>query len=140
MKNEPLVVTHSYNAPPARVWQAITDPAQMRQWYFDVSDFRAEVGFTFEFTGESDDCSYLHVCEVTAVVPGKKITYSWSYPDHPGISFVTWELFEEGNGTRLVLTHSGLETFPPHKDFARSSFTEGWTYFLDNALPKFLEE
>jgi uncharacterized protein YndB with AHSA1/START domain len=139
MEKQPLVMERTYNAPVDKVWRAITDVGQMRQWYFNLDDFKPEVGFTFEFSGQSDCGDYLHFCEVTEVVDGRKITYSWSYKDYEGMSYLSWELFPEGEMTRLVLTHTGLETFPPMKDFTRESFSGGWTYFVHDALKKFLE-
>jgi len=53
MTHEPLIIERSYNASVEKVWQAITDKEQMKQWYFDVSDFKPEVGFEFTFNGEN---------------------------------------------------------------------------------------
>lgn len=140
MKNEPLVIERTYNAPADMVWNALTDSRQMQQWYFPIADFKPVVGFEFQFEGGSEQKTYLHLCKVTEVIPGKKITYSWKYQDYPGSTYVTWELFAEGKKTRVRLTHEGLESFPQdNPDFARKSFTEGWTYFLDKALPNFVE-
>src|SRR5438105_12366882 len=44
-----VVVERTLNAPIAKVWKALTDVDQMRQWYFDLRKFRPEVGFEFEF-------------------------------------------------------------------------------------------
>ncbi len=42
-------------------WQAITDPEQMRQWYFPMlPDFKAEVGFSVEFNVECEGGNFLH--------------------------------------------------------------------------------
>jgi uncharacterized protein YndB with AHSA1/START domain len=140
MKNEPLVIERTYNAPAEMVWNALTDSKQMQQWYFTIPDFKPVVGFEFQFEGGSEQETYLHLCKVTEVIPGKKITYSWKYKGYPGSSSVTWELFAEGKKTRVRLTHEGLETFPQDKpDFAKKSFTEGWTYFVDKALKNFVE-
>lgn len=139
MQTKPLVIERTYNAPVNKVWDAITNVNNMREWYFDLEDFKPEIGFTFEFIGECEGVKYLHLCEVTEVESGTKITYSWKYRDYPGSSYVTWELFPEGDSTKLILTHKGLDTFPPHKDFTRESFTGGWTHFLGTALKKFLE-
>ena len=141
MKNEPFVIERTYNASIDKVWKAITDKDEMKQWYFDLKEFKPEVGFEFEFYGGSPEKSYRHLCKVTEVVPGKKITYSWRYDEYEGNSFVTWELFEEGNKTKLKLTHTGLDTFPTdNKDFARESFTKGWTYITGESLAKYLEK
>ena len=64
-----VVVERTLNAPVAKVWQALTDVDQMRQWYFDLKEFRPEVGFEFEFVVEHEGNSYHHLCKVTEVVP-----------------------------------------------------------------------
>jgi uncharacterized protein YndB with AHSA1/START domain len=33
------------------VWLALTEKDLIKQWYFDLPEFRPEVGFIFEFTG-----------------------------------------------------------------------------------------
>lgn len=141
-ETKPLVVEHIYKASPDRVWEAITDIGQMRKWYFpDLDGFRPEIGFKFTFSGNSDCGEYIHDCVVTEVEQGSKLTYSWSYRNYPGMSYVTWDLYPHEGGTLLVLTHKGLETFPQDlRDFTRESFTGGWTYFVNEALPEFLEE
>ncbi|HQW02016.1 MAG TPA: SRPBCC domain-containing protein, partial [Saprospiraceae bacterium] len=51
MSFPPFIIERTLNAPIDRVWQAITNKSQMKQWYFDLADFKAEVGFQFEFIG-----------------------------------------------------------------------------------------
>src|SRR6188768_1783350 len=136
MNNQPFVIERVYNAPAHKVWKAITSKDEMKQWYFDLSDFKAEKGFEFSFMGEGRTCEkYTHRCKVTEVIAGKKLSYTWAYEGYPGMSEVTFEIFPEGNKTRLRLAHSGLETFPQsNSDFAPGSFAEGWTYLTGTAL------
>ena len=142
MKNEPFVFERTYNATASKVWQAITNKDDMRNWYFDLPEFRAEPGFEFEFSaGRDEGHQYLHACRVIEVVPGKKLTYTWRYPGYDGNSFVTFELFEEQNGTRVRLTHEGLESFPANNpDLARDQFAEGWRQIIGESLKKYVEE
>ncbi|MBO9152074.1 SRPBCC domain-containing protein [Chitinophaga sp. GCM10012297] len=142
MKHEPLVVERTYNAPPSRVWEAITDRDKMKEWYFNLSDFRAEVGFEFSFPGQGHDGKkFIHLCRVTEVIPGKKLSHTWKYENLPGESVLTWELFPEGDGTRVKLTHAGLETFPQNDpNFSRASFTGGWNDLLGKYLKEFVEK
>ena len=141
MKTEPFVIERTYNAPADKVWQAITDKDKMKQWYFELEAFEPEVGFGFRFYGGSEQQQYLHICKVTEVEPGRKLTHSWQYDGYPGASFVTWELFDEGDKTRVKLTHAGLETFPSGSpDFARDSFAKGWTYIVGTSLKEYLEK
>ena len=141
MKAEPIVFERIYEAPISKVWKAITDKNDMKQWYFDLSEFKPEVGFEFSFVGGDKDQSFLHLCKVLEVVPGKKLKHSWRYDGFEGNSFVTWELFEEGkNRTRVKLTHEGLETFPKTTpSFATQNFVKGWTGILGVNLLNFVE-
>lgn len=137
----PFIIERTYNFPASKVWQALTDKSKMKQWYFDLNEFRPEVGFEFSFPGKgSKGETYIHLCKVLEVIEHKKIAYSWTYRDQPGYSVVTFELSEEGKDkTRLKLTHSGLETFPGTGDFAPASFEAGWTELIGNLLKNFLE-
>src|SRR5215468_1771282 len=137
---EAVVVERTLNGPVARVWKALTDVDQMREWYFDLKEFKAEVGFEFEFVVEHEGNSYHHFCRVTDVVPEKKIAYTWRYKGEPGDSLVTIELSPEGEKTRLKLTHSGIETFPKTPAYARKNFEAGWTAIIGTELKQFLEQ
>lgn len=131
MSAEPLVIERTFDAPAATVWQALTDPQTMKQWYFDLPDFKAQVGYEFRFMGGRDEAhQYLHICVVTEVIERQKLTYSWRYDGYEGISYVTFEIFPEGlHLTRLKFTHAGLETFPhDNPDFAKENFVEGWMH------------
>jgi uncharacterized protein YndB with AHSA1/START domain len=137
----PFSIERVYNAPVMVVWKAITEKDQMKQWYFDLNEFKPEVGFEFRFRGQGHKGEqYMHLCKITEVVPNKKLRYSWHYEGYEGMSFVTFELFPDGNKTRLRLTHEGLETFPQNNpDFAKSSFAAGWTELIGKLLKEFVE-
>ncbi len=142
MNSKPFTIERLYNVPSSKVWKAITDKDQMKQWYFDIADFKPELGFEFTFSGKGHKGEdYLHLCKITDVVDGKKIAYSWRYDGYEGNSVVIFELFEEGNNTRLKLTHEGLDSFPKNNpDFAKESFIEGWTYLTGIALMEFVKK
>jgi len=134
-----VVVERTLNAPVAKVWKALTDVDQMRQWYFDLKEFRPEVGFEFEFVVEHEGNRYHHLCKITEVVAQKKIAYTWRYKGEPGDSLVTFELFPEDGKTRLKVTHTGIETFPKTPAYARKKFEAGWTAIIGAELKKFVE-
>ena len=136
---EAVIVERTLNAPIARVWRALTDVDQMREWYFDLKEFKPQVGFEFEFVVEHEGNSYHHLCKVTEVVPEKKIAYTWRYKGEPGDSLVTIELFPESNMTRLWLRHEGLETFPKTPAYARKNFEQGWIAIIGTELKQFVE-
>src|SRR5262249_30493304 len=136
---EVLILERTFNAPVARVSKALTDVDQMREWYFDLKEFKPQVGFEFEFVVEHEGNRYHHLCRVTDVVPQKRIAYTWRYKGEPGDSLVTIELFPESNMTRLRLTHEGLDTFPKTPAYARKNFEAGWTAIIGTELKEFLE-
>jgi uncharacterized protein YndB with AHSA1/START domain len=137
---ESVVIDRTLNAPVARVWDALTDVDQMRQWYFDLKEFKAEVGFEFEFVVEHEGNRYHHLCRVAEVIPQKRIAYTWRYKGESGDSLVTFELSAQGDRTRLKLTHSGIETFPKIPAYARKNFEAGWTQIVHSELRQFVEQ
>lgn len=139
MKNEPLIIERTYDAPIHKVWQALTDKEKMRQWYFDLPDFKPEVGSVFTFEAGPAEEKYLHECKITEIVPNKKIAYTWRYPGYEGQSEVSFELSGDDGKTHLTLTHKGLESFPQTDVFKKENFNQGWTYFA-GALGDFLDK
>jgi len=140
MSTPPFVIERTFDAPVSRVWKAITNKEDMKQWYFDLAEFIAVPGFEFQFyAGEKDKC-YLHLCRITEVVEGRKIAYTWKYDGYEGDSLVTFELYDEEGKTRLKLTHAGLETFPvSNPDLARHNFEKGWNQIIAVSLKEYLE-
>lgn len=140
MNKKIVVIERIYEATIEKVWEALTNKDQMKQWYFDVSDFKAEVGFEFQFSAENEGKIYLHKCKVVEAKPITKIAYTWSYEGYEGQSLVTFELFsEDENKTRLKLTHSGTDSFLSHHDFEKADFNEGWESILGQSLRNFVE-
>jgi uncharacterized protein YndB with AHSA1/START domain len=136
---EVVIIERTFNAAVTRVWEALTNVDQMRQWYFDLKEFRPEIGFEFDFVVEHEGNTYHHLCKVAEVIPQQKIAYTWRYKGEPGNSLVTFELFPEGDNTRLKLTHTGIETFPATPAYARKNFEAGWTAIIGSELKQFVE-
>lgn len=136
----PFVIERTFNAPVDIVWQAISDKGQMKQWYFDLKEFKAEPGFEFSFAGTGTTGEqYIHLCKVLEAIPGKKLAYSWTYENREGYSVVSFELHPEGDNTRLTLTHAGIGSFAENgPDFLDESFIKGWTELIGTLLKNFL--
>jgi uncharacterized protein YndB with AHSA1/START domain len=129
-----LVVEHTFNAPVSKVWKVLTNKEDIRKWSFDIKEFKPQEGFEFQMFGEKDGVKYDHRCKITEVTFEKKLSHTWRYEGYEGDSLVTYELFSEGNKTRLRLTHKGLETFPKIPDFAKENFVAGWTQIIGKNL------
>lgn len=141
MTARPVVVEQTYGVTVEELWQAITEPDQMRQWFFEaMGDFEAKPGFEVQFNVRCDGQDYLHRWLVTEVLAGKRIVYGWRYDGHPGDSTVTWELSETPEGAKLTFAHQGIETFPQDNPvFRREATQAGWDYFLGGSLKTFLD-
>jgi len=136
----PVIKEVLLNAPVTLVWKAITDKDEMKKWYFDIAEFKSEIGFKFNFLADDDKKKYLHLCEIAEVSVNKKLKYSWRYDGYPGISYVTFELFEEGDKTRLKLTHEGIDSFGPYPELAKENFDSGWEAIIKKNLKEFIEK
>jgi uncharacterized protein YndB with AHSA1/START domain len=69
---EAIMMERTFDAPVGQVWTALTDANEMRQWYFDLKEFKPEIGFEFEFVVEHEGNTYHHLCKVTEVIPQRK--------------------------------------------------------------------
>lgn len=138
--DEPVIVEETFAVPADIVWRAITDVDEMTQWFFEnIPSFKPEVGFNTQFTVRSGERAFLHLWEVTEVVPMRKIVYSWKYETYPGEASVLFELTQEGESTRLKLTNIVLEDFPDDiPEFKRESCVAGWEYFIQGRLKEYL--
>lgn len=137
--NQQLVIERVINAPAARVWRALTDINDLKQWLTFFTDFKPEIGFRTEFMlGPDADHKYPHHVEVLEVVAGRKLSYSWDYGGMDPGSSVSFELVAEGDTTRLKLTCL-FETIPTDQPDFQKNASEGWNYTAD-ALKKFAEQ
>jgi len=101
----------SINAPPSKVWEALTNPAMIKQYLFGTeasSDWK--VGSPITYKGVWEGKTYEDKGTILEVVPEKRLvsTY-WSSmggkPDVPeNYQKVTYELVEEGGKTTLNIT------------------------------------
>ncbi|BDC48963.1 hypothetical protein F183_A12790 [Bryobacterales bacterium F-183] len=95
-----LVFVRELRHPPALVWEALTDPAQLAQWApFDADRNMAAVG---PVTLSTANVPQPQVSETTVTVADapRLLEYGW------GGGQIRWQLEPHGNGTRLTLWHS----------------------------------
>jgi uncharacterized protein YndB with AHSA1/START domain len=140
MNTDLLVLERTYPASVATLWKAWTDAGEMKKWYFNLPGFKPVAGYEFQFMGgPPDGIQYRHLCKITEVIPGKKLSHTWAYEGYPGSTLLTIELFPDGANTRIKLTHSGLHSFPKDvPDLAPANFVAGWTSILDEGLKNYL--
>ena len=133
---EPVILEADFNCPHYALWDALTDPKQMRQWFFgNIPHFKPFVGFKTEFMVDAGERKFLHQWEITEVKPLEKIAWRWRYKGYAGAAQSVFELQAKPQGTKQI-AHLRL-SFPVEEDFAddipefeRESCVGGWTYFL----------
>lgn len=97
-ENWALVLTKDLGHSPDKVWDALTDPAQLREWApFDADGDMGAQGNTVKLT--TVGAPQLHVTETTVTRADKPelLEYNWGGFD------MRWKLEPAGNGTRLTL-------------------------------------
>lgn len=136
----PVIVSQNFTQSVEAVWNAITDASLMRQWFFDtIPNFKAEVGFQTQFNVKAPSRDFMHVWEVTEVIPQQKLVYNWKYENIKGDSFVTFQLVPQNGETQLTLTTTVTEDFPDEiPEFKYESCEAGWNYFIKQQLTEFL--
>lgn len=137
----PIVVEQHFSVRLVRLWKALTDPGEMRQWFFEqIPDFRAEVGFHTEFAVAHKGRTFTHRWTIREAEPLKKIVYNWNYPEYAGDSNVCFELESGESGSILRVSTEVLEDFPGDiPEFKRESCLAGWEYFIQKSLPEYLQ-
>jgi uncharacterized protein YndB with AHSA1/START domain len=138
-----LEIKRFINAPPARVYEAWTDPAQLKEWFapegvrtrsFDA-DVRIGGKYRWDLVTEKGE-EWAAFGEYRELIPGKKIVFTWEWDDDEAwdnhTSIVTVELFARGGGTELLLIHEKL----PNEE-SRDRHNEGWNSLLSR-LEQFL--
>ncbi len=142
LKQLPVSVEQTFKTPIKDVWAAITQPALMKQWFFEqIESFVPVVGFSTQFNVNTGNRDFLHQWELLEVIPIQKIIYNWKYNGYAGESLVTFELNAQGDYTILKLTHENTKDYPSAiPEFSRDSCLGGWKYFINERLYKFLEE
>lgn len=142
MNNPPVIVEETYPVPLSRVWQAITDNEQIKKWYFNISDFELREGAEFNFSAPAEDIVYDHRCVIKEIVPLKRFRHTWTHPTQSkSESVVTWDLKPVDGGTKVTLTHAGVEKFADDgAGFSRENYVMGWKEILGTSLRDFLSK
>jgi uncharacterized protein YndB with AHSA1/START domain len=95
-----LILVRELRHPPTKVWQALTDPTQLREWApFDADRSLASVG-PVKLSTVGTPTPVISETRVTRADAPKLLEYRWGDND------VRWQLEPSGGGTRLTLWHN----------------------------------
>ena len=93
-----LILVRELRHSPEKVWEAITDPAHLREWApFDADGNLGTVGTTVKLTTVAAPTLRVTETEVTRAEAPEVLEYNW------GDFNMRWELAAFGGGTRLKL-------------------------------------
>jgi hypothetical protein len=95
-----------------RVWRAVTEPDELRQWFVSEVPWTPVAGEVFEAGGETG--------RITALDPPHLIAWTW------GVERYSFELAPQGDGCRLVFTHVFNPDLGPDWQHAA-----GWETYLN---------
>ena len=97
----PLILVRELRHSPEKVWQALTDPAHLREWApFEADVSLGTVGTTVKLTTVGAPTPQISETTVTRADAPKVLDYNW------GGNEIRWELEAFGGGTRLTLWHN----------------------------------
>lgn len=119
-------------APLAKVWEALTQPALVKQYFFGTDLVTTwQLGSPLEFRGEWENTGYVDKGTVLEFVPEQRLSYSylssWSgLPDTPeNYLKITYEVWSTENGTGLRITQTNY-------DAEKAKHSEGnWAQVID---------
>jgi uncharacterized protein YndB with AHSA1/START domain len=93
-----LILVRELRHAPQKVWEALTDPAQLREWApFDADKSLGTAGSTVTLTTVGAPSPHVTETTVTRADAPKVLEYSWGGND------MKWELEPTAGGTRLTL-------------------------------------
>jgi uncharacterized protein YndB with AHSA1/START domain len=93
-----LVLVRELRHSPEKVWEALTDPAHLREWApFDADGSLGATGNTVKLTTVGAPGPLVTQTKVTRADAPKVLEYGWGGND------MRWELEASGAGTRLTL-------------------------------------
>lgn len=118
-----------YEQSTIEVWEYLTQSDLISLWLMP-NNFKPILGHEFQFQTKaipSLNLDGIFHCKVLEIVPFQKLDYSWKGGSGNGVfsldTVVEWTLEKHGNGSKLILRHSGFK----ETNFAIfTGMTDGW--------------
>jgi uncharacterized protein YndB with AHSA1/START domain len=125
-------------ASPDVVFEVISRPEHMREWWPDEARFEPVVGAEGELAWRDADSGETTSVEIAVVEvdPPKRFSFRWCYtePDRNGESLlVTFDLVATGTGTRVRMTESGFREMGWEIAVLEEHYNDhesGWNHYI----------
>jgi|SRR5919108_3402652 uncharacterized protein YndB with AHSA1/START domain len=133
-----LTLTRSFKAPRARVFQAWTNPDELKKWWqlghgwkLNIVEVDLKVGgkFRIGLTSSSSDATHEVTGVFREVLPPERLVYTWTTNDSESKgdhSLVTVDFRDKGASTEVALRHERLA-----EKQTRQNTYDGWLIVLD---------
>ncbi|GAA2831947.1 SRPBCC domain-containing protein [Kribbella solani] len=125
-------------ASPEVVYEVISSPKHLREWWPEEADLVAEPGATGTVTFRRPEGDKIQPVTVIEADPPRRFAFRWSYTDEPAVEdnslLVTFDLIPAGGGTLLRFAESGYDV-ANKPDEMLADHTSGWDYFLPRISP-----
>jgi uncharacterized protein YndB with AHSA1/START domain len=132
-----LKLTRTFRVPRTRVFQAWTDPNELKKWWqlghgwkLTVAEVDLRVGGKYRIgLSSTKDSSRHHVTGTfQEVSPPERLVYTWNVEDPKSNdeSVVTVEFLDRGSSTDVILKHDRLAGRESHQNTY-----DGWLIVLD---------
>jgi uncharacterized protein YndB with AHSA1/START domain len=137
-----LRLEREFHAPPDAVFDAWTNPEVLRRWWAAGPDWDTplaevdlRVGGRYRLTMRNPSAGDEHTIagEYLDVRRPDRLVYTWAWEPAGQRSEVTVDFVADGDRTRVVITHAGLDT-----DESRAQHEHGWNACLDNLRERVL--
>jgi uncharacterized protein YndB with AHSA1/START domain len=126
--SDAIVIEVDLPADSATAWRAVTDPAEVAEWFASVTPID---GIGSPYRIDFGDGSLVEG-RVRALDPGRRFSYTWAWADGDGgtPTLVTWEVDARAGGGSLVrLIHEGWVEAGLDTE-ARDEHAEYWEGYL----------
>lgn len=115
------------NATPDRVFQALTEKAELERWFVPTAEIDARPGGAIKFEWGP---GMVEVGTILVLEPPHRLSYTWENLG-PSPTTITFELTAENDGTRLRLIHTGIGAGEDWDSYY-TSVNGGWSAHLKN--------
>jgi uncharacterized protein YndB with AHSA1/START domain len=118
--------------PPRQAWALLTEQQHVANWWGNHVDLQARAGGTLVERWSDGGRTVITSGKVTRCDPPFALELTWADSDWPAETQVAFHLFEDGDGTRLVLDHSGWSVHPAgERRKLLEAHAAGWSRHLE---------
>ena len=129
-------------APPEIVFEVVSDPAHVKEWWPDEARYETVVGSPGEILFADDQGGKVEALTVVDLEPPTRFSFRWTHPADEAAAegnslLVTFELVAQGEGTLLRFRENGFRERGWEAAVLESTYhdhVQGWDYFLPHLI------